>query len=104
MAAIATLYFGSVIISYSGYKCVPNQTRNIFTKFSDHWSQNDMATVFRSSRWLQPLSYCISLQQAEITREVLTERFSSSTAVVHRVSYPASGTAAGLEKAVPIYR
>jgi len=33
-------------------------------------------------------SWCISLQQAEITGEVLTGRFSSSTAVVHSASYP----------------
>jgi len=33
-------------------------------------------------------SWCISLQQAEITGEVHTERFSSSTAVVHSASYP----------------
>jgi len=30
----------------------------------------------------------ISLQQAEITGEVLTERFSSSIVVVHSASYP----------------
>jgi len=33
-------------------------------------------------------SWCISLQQAEITGEVLPGRFSSSTAVVHSASYP----------------
>jgi len=33
-------------------------------------------------------SWCISLQQAEITDEVLPGRFSSSTAVVHSASYP----------------
>jgi len=32
--------------------------------------------------------WCISLQQAEITSEVLTGRFSSSSAVVHSASYP----------------
>jgi len=37
-------------------------------------------------------SQYISLQQAEITGEVLTGRFSSSTAVVHSASYP-PGTA-----------
>jgi len=34
------------------------------------------------------LLYCISLQQAEITDELLTVRFSSSIAVVHSDSYP----------------
>jgi len=32
--------------------------------------------------------YSASLQQAEITDEVLTGRFSTSTAVVHSASYP----------------
>jgi len=43
---------------------------------------------FESEHRLFSQSYCISLQQAEITGEVLTERFSSSTAVVHSASYP----------------
>jgi len=43
---------------------------------------------FRNRAPLIFTSWCISLQQAEITGEVLTGRFSSSTTVVHSASYP----------------
>jgi len=53
---------------------------------SDHISHMGRCGVVGST--LIFTSWCISLQQAEITDEVLTGRFSSSTAVVHSASVP----------------
>jgi len=61
--------------------------------FNCLWGAVDCGVVrgsrFRIHRWAPHIfTWCISLQQAEITGEVLTRRFSSSTAVFHSASYP----------------
>jgi len=67
---------GSAKLKRCGVVC------STYTRFRIHrsWVRIRAPLIFTS--WF------MSLQQAEITGEVLTGRFSSSTAVVHSASYP----------------